>query len=110
MSLPSPSPKTPRSPRKSIHTTYIDGADGYPATSIFEGGSAVAYTYDDLILLPGFIDFAVTDVDLSSRLTRNIRLLTPLVSSPMDTVTESATAIGMALQGGIGILHYNSTV
>jgi IMP dehydrogenase len=89
---------------------YVDGADGYSATSVFENGSPVAYTYDDVIMMPGFIDFAVDEVSLTSRLTKNIRLHTPLVSSPMDTVTEHTMAIGMALQGGIGIVHYNNSV
>ena len=68
-----------------------------------------AYTYDDIIFHPGHIDFAVDDVSLGGRASRNIALRTPLVSSPMDTVTESAMAIAMATVGGLGIVHYNNT-
>jgi len=79
--------------------------DGHSAQQIFSG--IIGYTYDDLICLPGSIDFAVSDVVLETRFTRDIRLKTPIVSSPMDTVTESDMAIGMALQGGIGVIHTN---
>ncbi|MEO7070914.1 MAG: IMP dehydrogenase [Nostocoides sp.] len=67
-------------------------------------------TYDDVLLLPGYSDLAPTELDISTRLTREIRLRAPLVSAAMDTVTESRMAIAMARQGGIGILHRNLSI
>lgn len=71
---------------------------------------AVAYTFDDLLLLPGASPVLPSEVDLTTRLTRRISLNIPLLSSAMDTVTESETAISLARQGGIGILHRNMTI
>ena len=64
-------------------------------------------TYDDVLLLPGESDVVPSEVDTSTRVTRNIRVRMPLMSSPMDTVTESRMAIAMARQGGVGVLHRN---
>lgn len=87
------------------------GGDGFSANDLFcQHGRGTAYTYDDIICLPGHIDFSVDQVKVKSKLTRNISLSLPLVSSPMDTVTEAEMAISMALQGGIGIIHYNNSV
>jgi len=83
-------------------------SDGFTAHQLFN--QPIGYTYDDTIILPNYIDFNSTDVDLSSHLSTEIIIKTPFVSSPMDTVTESDQAIAMALQGGIGIIHCNQTV
>ncbi len=82
-------------------------SDGQTASVLFERGDGL--TYNDFIVLPGHIDFAATDVGLSTYITRRIALKNPICSSPMDTVTENKMAIGMALLGGIGIVHYNNT-
>lgn len=79
--------------------------DGLSAKDMIEKGTGL--TYNDFIILPGYIDFAPDQVDLSSQLTKKIILKAPLVSSPMDTVTEADMAIAMALCGGIGIIHHN---
>lgn len=81
--------------------------DGYAAEKLFNSG--FSYTYDDLIFLPHYIDFAADAVDLSTRLSRNIPLSTPFVASPMDTVSESSMASAMAALGGIAIVHPNNT-
>ncbi len=68
-----------------------------------------ALTFDDVLLLPGYSEVLPVEVDVSTQLTRNLRLSVPIVSAAMDTVTESRTAITMARQGGIGIIHKNMT-
>ena len=67
-------------------------------------------TFDDVLLLPGYSEVTAKDVSLVTRLTRNIPLNIPLVSAAMDTVTEARLAIGLAQEGGIGIIHKNMTV
>ena len=68
------------------------------------------YTFDDLLLLPGASKVLPSEADLTTRLTRRIPLNIPLLSSAMDTVTEADTAISLARQGGLGILHRNMTI
>ncbi|MBW2055863.1 MAG: IMP dehydrogenase [Deltaproteobacteria bacterium] len=67
-------------------------------------------TFDDVLILPGKSSVLPKDVDVSTYLTREIRLNIPLISAAMDTVTESRTAIRMAQEGGLGIIHRNMTI
>lgn len=69
-----------------------------------------ALTYDDILLVPAKSAVLPREVDVRTRLTRNIELNIPLISAAMDTVTESEMAIAMAREGGIGILHKNMTI
>jgi IMP dehydrogenase len=69
-----------------------------------------AITFDDVLLVPRFSDFIPSDADVRTRLTRGIEINIPLISAPMDTVTEAALAIALAQEGGIGIIHKNLSV
>lgn len=71
---------------------------------------ATALTFDDVLLVPRHSQVLPVAVDVTTRLTRNIRLNVPLLSAAMDTVTESALAIAMAQHGGIGVIHKNLTI
>jgi len=64
-------------------------------------------TFDDVLLVPRFSNVTPDEADTSTRLTNRISLNIPLISAPMDTVTESALAIALAQEGGIGIVHKN---
>ncbi|MBC7594243.1 MAG: IMP dehydrogenase [Kineosporiaceae bacterium] len=70
----------------------------------------IGLTYDDVLLLPGESDVIPSEVDTTARLTRELSISIPLLSSAMDTVTESRMAIAMAREGGIGILHRNLSI
>src|SRR6201996_9198289 len=67
-------------------------------------------TFDDVLLVPAYSEVLPREVDISSNFTRNIKVNVPLVSAAMDTVTESALAIAIAREGGIGILHKNMSI
>jgi len=69
-----------------------------------------ALTFDDVLLLPAYSNVMPRDVNLTTKLTRNININIPLLSAAMDTVTESRLAIAMAKEGGLGILHKNMTI
>jgi IMP dehydrogenase len=69
-----------------------------------------ALTFDDLLLVPLESNILPRDVDTSTLLTNNIKLSIPIVSAAMDTVTESGTAICLAQEGGIGIIHRNMSI
>src|ERR1700709_1533165 len=77
-------------------------ADGLPAKF-----APLGLTFDDVLLLPGASDIIPSEADTGSWVTRNIRVRVPLLSSAMDTVTESRMAVAMARQGGGGVLHRN---
>ncbi|MCK4284380.1 MAG: IMP dehydrogenase [Candidatus Brocadiae bacterium] len=85
----------------------MDRGDGVDAARLFEDSGL---TYDDFIMLPGYVSCGLADISLETKLTRDITVRLPVVSSPMDTVTESRMAIYMALLGGIGVIHYNNSI
>ncbi len=94
-------------PNAQASPTAQAGPHALPETGKIVGDGI---TFDDLLLLPRYSDVMPSEADTSTRLTPKIRLNIPLVSAPMDTVTESALAIALAQEGGIGIIHRNLSI
>jgi len=69
-----------------------------------------AITFDDVLLQPGYSEVGISDIDVSTHVTRRLKIDVPIVSSPMDTVTEGRLALAMAQRGGVGVVHYNIPV
>ncbi|KAF7585432.1 inosine-5'-monophosphate dehydrogenase [Aspergillus hancockii] len=82
-------------------------ADGLHVDTLLGSGKHGAMTYNDFLILPGSITFPVSAVTLDTRVSKRFSLKVPLLSSPMDTVTEHNMAVHMALLGGLGVIHNN---
>jgi IMP dehydrogenase len=127
--MPSPASSAYLDPSTALeHLKSYSHPDGLSVSELIDSTTNGGLTYNDFLILPGKIDFSASEVVTDSRITRNVVLKTPFMSSPMDTVTEEEMAIRMAvssefamsfaiigltlaskLLGGIGVIHHNQS-
>ncbi|KAI8927905.1 IMP dehydrogenase/GMP reductase [Entophlyctis helioformis] len=100
----------PKTSKKLAELLAVPTKDGLGAAELLDSQVSGGLTYNDFLILPGFIDFPASVVSLETNVTRRFKLKTPFLSSPMDTVTETDMAIHMALNGGLGVIHHNCSV
>src|ERR1700687_647611 len=113
--LPNWSPESPHRPLSPDGETFTrwagfdlnSGQEKWAMAKQPNGSPILALTFDDVLLKPGLSDVLPSEVDIRTRVTREIRLNIPIIASAMDTVTEAAMAIAMAQAGGIGVIHRN---
>ncbi|WP_343959422.1 IMP dehydrogenase [Yaniella flava] len=91
-------------------TDHTSGPSSEPVTKAHDPFGFVGLTYDDVLLLPNMTDVIPADADVSTQLTKRIRINTPVISAAMDTVTEAPLAIAMARYGGLGVIHRNLSI
>ena len=91
-------------------SVFITGATVNTGLGIAEKFAKEGLTFDDVLLIPAESDVLPKDIDVSTRLSKNITLNTPVLTAAMDTVTETRMAIAIAREGGIGIIHKNMSI
>src|SRR5438105_1637442 len=82
----------------------------FPGAPMHDRIAYQGITFDDVLLEPAYSDVVPRDVEVRTQLTRNIAIDIPIISSPMDTVTESELAIALAQEGGLGVIHKNMSI